>query len=233
MPRRRGRAARAQIRSAQLARTGDGPGGGSRRGTCSRRSTTGPALVEVPSTATRIGADPIGTTRSTFCAGTEGTAILSQDCRAPPVKVLEAGAGASLGQQHEMRIVDPQRTSSNPWLAPDASSAGARRAARSLLWKRARITVGYAEPMPLLSKKSAIRRQAGTAQTLHFTGRGGAKRARQQLSPNAADLVHSGVQRGGSPGGWRRGRRITKVVVPSAERASSVPPCESTICCAM
>ena len=37
----------------------------------------------------------------------------------------------------------------------------------------------------------------------------------------------------GQQEGESRGRRITKVVVPPAECASSVPPCESTISWAM
>lgn len=165
MPRRRSRVARAQIRSAQLARTGDGPGGGSRRENFWRCSTTGRTPVDRLSTATRFGVDPSGTTRSTF-AGTEGTTILSQDRRAPIVNVPEAGACASPGQQHDRRTTDPQRMNSSPWVAPDASRAGARSAAMSLLWRRARIPVGDAEPMPLLFKEAQWMECARIAQGL-------------------------------------------------------------------
>ena len=138
---------RAQIRRAQFASTSDSPGGGSRNGTRCRSLPTGLTLVDCPATATSIGAEPTVTPHSTFCAGTGEATILSQHCRAPSPMVLE-GAAATLGQQHDVRAADPQRMNSNPSAAPDASSAGARRAAMTLLFRRARIPIGNARPMP-------------------------------------------------------------------------------------
>lgn len=47
--------------------------------------------------------------------------------------------GESFGQQHDIRTVEPQRTSNSPCAAPITSIAGARRMAMSLVRGRARI----------------------------------------------------------------------------------------------
>ncbi len=173
-----------QIRSAQLARSSDGPGGGSRLGACRIRSTAGSALWAGPTAATSVGADTGATLRSVFCAGAAGTAAVLQHCETSFANVAEDG-GAFLGQQHDMRTVSPQRMNKRPCAAPEARSAGASRMAMRLLCRRARIPRDYADSVPESQRKCRPARETGDSPEVRAAWCNRCASRRSNTSPRA------------------------------------------------
>ena len=142
-----------------MARTSDGPGGGSRPGTCRMRSTAGSALWAGPMAAISVGADTAATLRSVFCAAGAGTAVTSQQRETPGANVAEDAGGAALWQQHDMRAVSPQRMNKKLCAAPEARSAGASRMAMRLVCRRTRMPFDYADSVPVSQTKCRPERE--------------------------------------------------------------------------
>ena len=84
-------------------------------------------------TTTIEGGDAMTGTESCVCAGTVGTASLSQHSDAAFPIVVGDGLGASAGQQHETRTAEPQSIKERPCAPADTSNAGASSAATTVL----------------------------------------------------------------------------------------------------
>ena len=112
----------------------------------------GAKLWAGPMAAISVGADTAATLGSVFCAGAAGTATVSQHFETSVANVAEGAGVASLGQQHDMRTVSPQRMNKRP-CAPEARSAGASRMAMRLVYRRTRMPFDYADSVPVSQRK--------------------------------------------------------------------------------